>query len=144
MTMSSFRSAPRVGCLEQVKRICGYVSKMRHPVIYICTDEPDYSDIPGQSTTGNSLYTVVQRKRFRRMRPCHWVSLLSPQLTSTLTYTIACSQANRFPGFCICSTTPQLAGMLVRSNDQQRRLLMVPSLLLQEQQLSKLLTTACH
>ena len=46
MTMSSFRSAPRVGHLERVKRICGYLSKMRHSVIRICTNEPDYSDIP--------------------------------------------------------------------------------------------------
>ena len=46
MTMSSFRSAPRVGHLDRLKRICGYLSKMRHSVIRIRTEEPDYSDIP--------------------------------------------------------------------------------------------------
>jgi hypothetical protein len=46
MTMSAFRSAPREGHLERVKRICGYLSKMRHSVIRIRTEEPDYSDIP--------------------------------------------------------------------------------------------------
>ena len=46
MTMSSFRSAPRDGHLDRVKRICGYLSKMRHSVIRIRTEEPDYSAIP--------------------------------------------------------------------------------------------------
>jgi hypothetical protein len=46
MTMPVFRSAPREGHLDQVKRICGYLSKMRHSVIRIRTEEPDYSDIP--------------------------------------------------------------------------------------------------
>ena len=46
MTMSSFRAAPRVGHLDRVKRIYGYLSKMRHACIRIRTDEPDYSDLP--------------------------------------------------------------------------------------------------
>jgi hypothetical protein len=46
MMMSAFRSAPRKGHLDRVKRICGYLSKMRHSAIRICTEEPDYSDIP--------------------------------------------------------------------------------------------------
>ncbi len=45
MTMAAFRSAPRKGYLNQVKQICGYLSKMRHSAIQICTEEPDYSDI---------------------------------------------------------------------------------------------------
>jgi hypothetical protein len=44
--MSAFRSAPRKGHLDRVKRICGYLSKMRHSAIRIYTEEPDYSDIP--------------------------------------------------------------------------------------------------
>ena len=46
MTMSGFRVAPRIGHLEPVKRICGYLSKMRNAVIRIRSDEPDYSDVP--------------------------------------------------------------------------------------------------
>jgi hypothetical protein len=46
MTMSAFRSAPRVGHLDRVKRICGYLSKMKHSVIRIRTEEPDYSNVP--------------------------------------------------------------------------------------------------
>jgi hypothetical protein len=46
MSMSAFRSAPRKGNLDLVKQIHGYLSKMRHSAIRICTEEPDYSDIP--------------------------------------------------------------------------------------------------
>jgi hypothetical protein len=46
MTMSGFRAAPRQGHLDRVKRICGYLSKMRNAVIRIRAGEPDYSDLP--------------------------------------------------------------------------------------------------
>ena len=46
MTMSRFRAAPRQGHMDRVKRICGYISKMRHAVIRMRVDEPDFSDIP--------------------------------------------------------------------------------------------------
>ena len=43
--MSSFRVAPREGHLERVKRIIGYLAKMKHATIRIRVEEPDYSDI---------------------------------------------------------------------------------------------------
>jgi hypothetical protein len=46
MTMSGFRMAPRIGHLDRLKRIYGYLSKMRHGCIRIRTEEPDYSDLP--------------------------------------------------------------------------------------------------
>jgi hypothetical protein len=46
MTMSQFRAAPREGHLDRVKRIIGYLSKMRDGVIRIRTEQPDYSNIP--------------------------------------------------------------------------------------------------
>ena len=46
MTMSSFRTAPRMGHLDRVKRIFGYLAKMKNATIRIRTEEPDYSDIP--------------------------------------------------------------------------------------------------
>jgi hypothetical protein len=46
MTMSSFRVAPRQGHLDRVKRIYGYVSKMRHGSIRFRVGVPDYSAIP--------------------------------------------------------------------------------------------------
>ena len=46
MTLSGFRVAPRKGHLERIKRIYGYLSKMRHATIRVRTEEPDYSDLP--------------------------------------------------------------------------------------------------
>ncbi len=46
MTMSAFRSAPRKGHLDRVKRIFGYVSKMRNAAIRFRTGVPDLSDLP--------------------------------------------------------------------------------------------------
>lgn len=46
MTLSGFRAAPRKGHMDRVKRIYGYLAKMRHAKIRIRTDEPDYSDLP--------------------------------------------------------------------------------------------------
>jgi hypothetical protein len=47
MSMSSFRVAPKEGHLERLKRICGYLSKMKHGYIRVRTEEPDFSDMPG-------------------------------------------------------------------------------------------------
>ena len=41
MMLSGFRAAPRTGHLERVKRIYGYLFKMKHASIRIRTDEPD-------------------------------------------------------------------------------------------------------
>ena len=46
MTLSRFRAMPRQGHLDRVKRIHGYLHKMRHATIKIRTDAPDYSAIP--------------------------------------------------------------------------------------------------
>ena len=45
MTMSGFRTAPRVGHLERLKRVCGYLTKMKHGFIRVRTNLPDYSDL---------------------------------------------------------------------------------------------------
>ena len=45
MTMSRFRAAPRVGHLDRVKRIFGYLRKFQHGVIRIRTEPPDYSNL---------------------------------------------------------------------------------------------------
>ena len=46
MTMSGFRASPRKGHLDRLKRIYGYLSKMRHSTIRIRTHVPDYSYVP--------------------------------------------------------------------------------------------------
>ena len=61
MTMSGFRVAPRRGHLDRAKRICGYLSKMKHGAIRIRTEEPDYSDIPNfEHNWSQSIYGNVK------------------------------------------------------------------------------------
>ena len=48
MTLSGFCVAPRQGHLDRVKRVYGYLSKMRNAVIRVRTQEPDYSNLPEQ------------------------------------------------------------------------------------------------
>jgi hypothetical protein len=45
MTMSSFRVAPRVGHMERLKRMYGYLARMKFGTIRFRTDEPDFSDL---------------------------------------------------------------------------------------------------
>jgi hypothetical protein len=46
MTLSRFRAMPRQGHLDRIKRVYGFLSKMRHGTIKIRTDAPDYSSVP--------------------------------------------------------------------------------------------------
>ena len=46
MTLSGFRAEPRIGHLDRAKRVCGYLSKMKHSAIRVRTEEPDFSDLP--------------------------------------------------------------------------------------------------
>jgi Reverse transcriptase (RNA-dependent DNA polymerase) len=48
MTMSRFRSAPRKGHLDRLKRIYGYLKKFSSAAIRIRTNEPDLNDLPDQ------------------------------------------------------------------------------------------------
>jgi hypothetical protein len=46
MSLSSFWAIPCQGHLEQAKRICSYLYRMRHVTIRFRTHERDYSDLP--------------------------------------------------------------------------------------------------
>jgi len=60
MTMSSFRVAPRKGHLERLKRIYGYLYKMKHASVRIRTEEPDFSDvIDPQYDWSQSIYGTI-------------------------------------------------------------------------------------
>ena len=56
MTMSRFRVEPRVGHLERLKRIYGYLREYPSGAIRVRTDKPDYSDLP--DITYDWLYTT--------------------------------------------------------------------------------------
>jgi hypothetical protein len=59
MTMSVFCIAPRIGQLKRLRRIYGYLSKMRFTSIQVRTEEPDYSDT--SDSEYNWAYTVYSR-----------------------------------------------------------------------------------
>ena len=46
VSLSGFRAAPREGHLARVKRIYGYLAKMKHAKIRVRTEEPDHSGLP--------------------------------------------------------------------------------------------------
>ena len=48
MSMSSFRSGPKIGHLERMKRLYGYLAKTKHFAIRYTTKESDYSHLPKQ------------------------------------------------------------------------------------------------
>ena len=48
MSMSRFRLAPKIGHLERMKRLYGYLAKTKHFAIRYRTKEPDYSPLPKQ------------------------------------------------------------------------------------------------
>ena len=61
VTLSSFRAAPRKGHLDRVKRIFGYLSKMRHATIRVRVSEPDYSDLPVKEYDwSKSVYGAIE------------------------------------------------------------------------------------
>ena len=45
MLMSRYRTAPREGHLERVKRIYGYLRRFCHFKLRFQVDEPDYSNV---------------------------------------------------------------------------------------------------
>ena len=48
MSMSRFRLAPKIGHLERMKRLYGYLAKTKHFAIRYRTKELDYSHLPKQ------------------------------------------------------------------------------------------------
>ena len=48
MTMSRFRAAPRIGHLERLKRIYGYLRKFDLAAILVRTAKPDFTALPAQ------------------------------------------------------------------------------------------------
>jgi hypothetical protein len=48
VTLSSSRAMPRHGHMDQVKRVYGYLSKMKEAIICVRTDETNYSGLPDQ------------------------------------------------------------------------------------------------
>ena len=59
MSMSCFQAEPRIGHLERLKRIYGYLLSHDKGAIRVRTDIPDYSELPDQSY--NWMYTMYRK-----------------------------------------------------------------------------------
>jgi hypothetical protein len=77
MSLSSFRAMPRCGHMDRVKRIYGYLSKMREAVVIrVRTDEPDYSGLADQEFDWEkSVYGNVSEILPIPMRHAHLESM---------------------------------------------------------------------
>ena len=64
ITMSSFCTAPRIGHLERLKRICGYLVKMQEFKIRFRTHLPDFSDLSPDVQDWHSVYGNVKEIKF--------------------------------------------------------------------------------
>ena len=59
-SMSSYRAAPRRGHLDRVKRICGYLYKMKDAKLRFRTNRPDFTDLPTEKPDWSSVYGKVK------------------------------------------------------------------------------------
>ena len=59
MSMSRFRLAPKVGHIERMKRIYGYLSRTKHYALRFRTDEPNYMNLPDLQYDWTSIYGDV-------------------------------------------------------------------------------------
>jgi hypothetical protein len=82
MTMSGFRIASRIGHLERLRSIYGYLSKMRFASIRVRTEEANYSDIPDNQydwmytvygNTNKALPKDVPEPLFKHVTLSHYV-----------------------------------------------------------------------
>jgi hypothetical protein len=72
MTMSGFCIDPRIGHLERLRCIYGYLSKMRFASIRVRTEEPDTLTYQTTSMTGCTLFMAIQKKCYQRCPQTTW------------------------------------------------------------------------
>jgi hypothetical protein len=72
MTMSRFRTAPRKGHLERLKRIYGYLRRFKSAAIRVRVNEPDLSTLPAQKFDwAETVYGNVQEEVPKDIPPPH-------------------------------------------------------------------------
>ena len=59
MSMTRFRLAPKVGHIERMKRIYGYLSRTKHYALRFRTDEPNYMHLPDLEYDWTRIYGNV-------------------------------------------------------------------------------------
>ena len=66
MSMSTFRLAPKIGHLERLKRLDGYLSKTKHFAIQYRTKEPNYCHLPEQNHDWSRMVYGCLRRNSKR------------------------------------------------------------------------------
>ena len=69
MSMSRFRLAPKIGHLERMRRLYGYLAKTKHFAIRYRTKQPDYCHLPKQEYDGPGLFMEMSKKKFLKIYP---------------------------------------------------------------------------
>jgi hypothetical protein len=59
--------------MDRVKRIHGYISKMKHGIVRIRTEEPDHSDIPEIPYDWEHVTEEPKKRLTTAPRPCREV-----------------------------------------------------------------------
>jgi hypothetical protein len=59
MTMSQFRAAPRIGHLNWLKRMYGYLKKFASAAICVRLLEPDLRELPEQTLIGSTVFMAM-------------------------------------------------------------------------------------
>jgi hypothetical protein len=112
MIMSGFRMAPRIGHLNRLRRIYGYLSKMLYASIRIRTEEPYYSDLPDNAHDWTySVYgNVTELLPTDDPEPLGNYVTLSHYVDANLMHDVTTGRS--VSGFSTLPTKPQLIGIL--------------------------------
>ena len=62
MSISRFRLSRKVGHIEKMKRIYGYLSKTQHYTLRFKTDEPNYMHLPDHEYGWTMIYGNVHEE----------------------------------------------------------------------------------
>ena len=110
MSMSRFRLAPKIGHLERMKRLYGYLARTKHFAIRYRTKEPDYSHLPKQqyewsrTVCGNVKEEIPKEKPKPLGKRVITTTFLDPIYSMTL------EQENQSQLYYTLSTPPQRTG----------------------------------
>ena len=72
MSMSRFRLAPKIGCLERMKSLHRYLARTKHFAIRYRTKEPDYSHLPKQEYEWTRTVYGNVEEGIPKFFPSHW------------------------------------------------------------------------
>ena len=111
MSISRFRLASKIGHLERLKRLYGYLLKTQYFAIRYRTKEPNYSHLPVQEHDwSRTVYGYVKEEIPKDMPKLLGIRVITTTLLE-LTYYIILSQDNQSQQCYTSSTPPQFIGI---------------------------------